>query len=483
VRAQPPGSDIPQRLRQVWPVHSLEELGVAACEAARLIRDGIVGRAEAADVLYRIAESAGLVWRYGDDVVQGYICAGFEAIKIEANQVNGTRFEDWDDDELNPQPQRSGDSHGADTDAEDTKAPPPSQGKRVAVLRTASNIEPEPINWAWKDRFAFGKLALIAGDPGLGKSQVAIDIVARCSRGDTFPCDEGYAPQCEALILTAEDALKDTVIPRLIAADADRSKVHILTGTKIEGAAADEEDLFDLTRDVGLLRDVLRANREIRIIIIDPLTAYLGETQAHKNAQVRKVLTPLIKLVEDYGALVIGVTHLNKSAGKAIYRVLDSIAFVALGRILHLVVQDSDNPDNRKFLCDKTNIGTKPAGLTFICQADEIPSSSGEIWVSRVSWGTQTINQTADEAIAAATPGANDKTSAINEAVEFLERLLGDGPVASTEVFEAAKANGIAAATLRRAKKKRGIIASHDKSFEGGWKWCFPYQDDQNSPR
>jgi putative DNA primase/helicase len=153
-----------------------------------------------------------------------------------------------------------------------------------------------------------------------------------------------------------------------------------------------------------VLRDVLKANRKLRIIVIDPLTAYLGETQAHKNTQVRKVLTPLIKLVEDYGVLVIGVTHLNKSAGKAIYRVLDSIAFVALGRILHLVVQDSDNPHNRNFLGDKTNIGPKPAGLTFICQPDEVPTSRGNIWVSRVSWGTQTINQTADEAIAAATP-------------------------------------------------------------------------------
>jgi hypothetical protein len=103
--------------------------------------------------------------------------------------------------------------------------------------------------------------------------------------------------------------------------------------------------------------------------------------------------------------------------------------------------------------------------------------------MSRVSWGTQTINQTADEAIAAATPGAKDKTSAMNEAVDFLERLLADGPVASTEVFKAAKANGIAAVTLRRAKKRRGINARHDESFDGGWKWCLPLQDDQHSPR
>jgi putative DNA primase/helicase len=472
------GSDIPQRLRQARPILSLDDLGFAACEAARLVRDGTVGRIEAVDDLYRMAEGAGLVSRYGDDVVQAYIGAGFEAIKIEPNQANGTRFEDWDTDDLDARAQGSG-----GIDAEGTKAPHPPQGKRVAVLRRASDIEPEPIDWAWKDRFAFGKLALIAGDPGLGKSQVAIDIIARCTLRDPFPCGEGCAPQCEALILTAEDALKDTVIPRLIASGADRSKVHVLTGTKIEGAAAGEEDLFDLTRDVAVLRDVLRTNRKIRIIIIDPLTAYLGETQAHKNAQVRKVLTPLVKLVEDYGVLVIGVTHLNKSAGKAIYRVLDSIAFVALGRILHLVIQDSDNPDNRKFLCDKTNIGPKPAGLTFICQQVEVPTSRGNIWMSRVSWGTQTISQTADEAIATATLGANERTNALNEAVEFLERLLADGPVASTEVFKSAKANGIAAATLRRAKEKRGVVARHDESFDGGWKWCLSSQDDQNSPR
>jgi hypothetical protein len=103
--------------------------------------------------------------------------------------------------------------------------------------------------------------------------------------------------------------------------------------------------------------------------------------------------------------------------------------------------------------------------------------------MSRVSWGTQTINQTADEAMAAAPPAENDKTNGVNEAVDFLEHLLADGPVASSEVFEAAKANGIAAATLRRAKKKKGIIARHDESFDGGWKWCLPSQDDQNSPR
>jgi hypothetical protein len=113
---------------------------------------------------------------------------------------------------------------------------------------------------------------------------------------------------------------------------------------------------------------------------------------------VRKALAPLVRLIEDADVLVIGVTHLNKSQGKAIYRVLDSIAFVALGRILHLVIADTENPDNRKFLCDKTNIGPKPPGLTFLCQQVPVATEDGEEWVSRISWGTQHINETADQA-------------------------------------------------------------------------------------
>lgn len=148
-----------------------------------------------------------------------------------------------------------------------------------------------------------------------------------------------------------------------------------------------------------------------------------------------------------------------------------------------MVIQDADNPNNRKFLCDKSNIGPKPVGLTFICQPVEVPTSRGDVWVSRVSWGTQTTSQTADEAIAAATPGAKGQTSALTDALEFLEGLLADGPVASKAVFEAAKANGIAVVTLRRAKKRMGVAAKHDDSFEGAWKWCLPAQDDQESPR
>jgi hypothetical protein len=166
------------------------------------------------------------------------------------------------------------------------------QPTRSAVLVKADTIKPQSISWAWKGRLAFGKLAMVAGDPGLGKSTILIEIAALHSIGGEFPCGEGRAQQCEVVILTAEDGLGDTVIPRLIAAGADLSKIHFLTGTKAEGE--DGEALFNLATDIAALRAVLEANPGIRILIIDPLTAYLGATKAKENAEVRRTLAPLV---------------------------------------------------------------------------------------------------------------------------------------------------------------------------------------------
>jgi hypothetical protein len=130
--------------------------------------------------------------------------------------------------------------------------------------------------------------------------------------------------------------------------------------------------------------------------------AYLGTgTKAKENTDVRRVLTPLVKLAEEFGVLLLANNHLNKNGGKALYRILDSIAFVALGRTIHLVVEDADNRENKKFLCDKSNIGSKPLGLTYLIQKCWIKDEEGEeIETSRISWGSKHIDETADEALA-----------------------------------------------------------------------------------
>jgi hypothetical protein len=354
--------------------------------------------------------------------------------------------------------------------------------ERVAVLVRADGLKPESINWAWPNRFAFGKMAMIAGDPGLGKSTILIEIAARHSKGDEFPCGEGKAILCETLYLTAEDGLRDTLIPRLMAAEADLTKIHFLTGTKVEGASADDAAaMFDITKDVPTLRQVFQDNADIKILIIDPLTAYLGVgTKAKENTDVRRVLTPLVKLAEEFGVLLLANNHLNKNSGKALYRILDSIAFVALGRTVHLVVMDSDNKDNRKFICDKSNIGSKPLGLTYIIQKYWIPGEQGEeIETSRICWGTVHIDESADEALATETGSATAK----DEAVEFLKLVLGHGRVCIQDIETQARSAGLlgkdqeisTSKPFRSARSELHIISTRDGFGPGAvFYWSLP---------
>jgi putative DNA primase/helicase len=347
---------------------------------------------------------------------------------------------------------------------------------RTAVLVRADEMKPESINWAWKNRFAFGKLVVLAGDPGLGKSTILVELAALHSIGGEFPCGEGHAQECETLILTAEDGLRDTLIPRLMAAGADLKKIHFLTGTKAEGG--DDEALFDLGRDIPALRKALKEHPNIRILIIDPLTAYLGPIKAKENSEVRRVLAPLVKLIEETGVLAVGNNHLNKSAGKALYRVLDSIAFVALGRIVHLVIKDADNPDNRKFICDKTNIGSKPLGLTYILQKTWItaPETGEEIETSRICWGTQHIDESADEAL-----GDSTEPTHKDEAIDFLRKLLTDGPLPVTDIEAEAQAARLLGESqsisqskpFRSARNALGIV-TEKVGLQTGWVWSLP---------
>jgi hypothetical protein len=353
-------------------------------------------------------------------------------------------------------------------------------GERSIVAIRANTLKPESISWAWKNRFAFGKLAMIAGDPGLGKATVLLEIAALHSKGGEFPCGEGKAFQCEIAILTAEDGLCDTLVPRLIAAEADLSKIHFLTGTKANDIVSDEA-MFDISRDVPALRKFLKDNSAVKILIIDPLTAYLGsDTKAKENADVRRVLTPLVKLAEDFGVLLLANNHLNKSGGKALYRILDSIAFVALGRIVHLVIADADTPETKKFICEKSSNGSQPAGLTYFIQKTWIRDEDGkEIETSRIVWGTTTIDETADEAL-----GAGDDTPTMaDEAEKLLREILAKGRMVVQDIEAEARAAGMLGASkeirnskpFRTACERLGVIHEREGFGQGAvYYWRLP---------
>jgi hypothetical protein len=239
--------------------------------------------------------------------------------------------------------------------------------------------------------------------------------------------------------------------------------------------------MFDIAKDVAVLRKVFADNPNIKIVIIDPLTAYLGASaKAKENTDVRRVLTPLVKLAEEFGVLQLANNHLNKNGGKALYRVLDSIAFVALGRTIHLVAEDTDNRDLKKFICDKSNIGSKPLGLTYIIQKVWITGEEGEqIETSRISWGFKHIDETADEAL---NPDSASGT-ATDEAVAFLRTVLANGRVKVQDI-EAEARNACLlgqnqslkqSKPFRSAKDQLHIHSARDGFGPGAiWYWSLP---------
>ena len=199
----------------------------------------------------------------------------------------------------------------------------------MLVCRCASEIEPERVEWLWPGRIAVGKHTCIAGEPGTGKSQLATDIAARISMGGEWPCGEGRSPQGSVIILSAEDGEGDTVVPRLLAAEADLGRVHIISAVRTDYKSTRG---FNLQADIELLEQKIAELGDVALITIDPISSYLGKTDSHKNAEVRGVLEPLSAMAERMRVAVLSVTHFSKSGAanttKALHRFIGSIAFV-----------------------------------------------------------------------------------------------------------------------------------------------------------
>lgn len=199
------------------------------------------------------------------------------------------------------------------------------------IIRRVSDVPMEKISWLWPGRIARGKLTVIAGHPGLGKSQVTAWMAATVSTGRPWPGSDQRAEQGNVLILNAEDAVADTIRPRLLAAGADDERVYVIDAVRTNSDG--KERTFSLETDLEHLERAIVEIGGAALIIIDPITAYLGKTDGHSNSEVRGVLAPLSALAERKNAAVIGVSHLSKGGGnEALMRVLGSVAFVAAAR-------------------------------------------------------------------------------------------------------------------------------------------------------
>jgi RecA-family ATPase len=190
-------------------------------------------------------------------------------------------------------------------------------------LRRVSNITSRPVQWLCPGRVARGKVTMLAGHPGLGKSQLALAIAAILTTGGRWPADGARAQIGSAIILSAEDDPEDTIRPRLDAAGADLARCHVIGAVCDRGHGGRETRRgFSVVDDLPRLAMALSEIGDAALVVIDPITAYLGATDSHRNAEVRAALAPLAELAAQYRVAVLAISHLRKSPdGEAILRV------------------------------------------------------------------------------------------------------------------------------------------------------------------
>lgn len=345
------------------------------------------------------------------------------------------------------------------------------------VLLRLADVQPTAIRWLWPGRIALGKLTLIAGDPGLGKSFLTLDIAARVSTGAPWPdAPDAPNPAGGVVLLSAEDDPADTIRPRLDAAGADVERVEMLTAVRAPCAetGGTREALFSLTADLPALVLAIKGVPGCRLVVVDPVSAYMGRTDDHRNADVRAVLGPLADLAARAGVAVVVVSHLRKSEGPALYRTLGSLAYVAAARAAWAVVKDKEDAAGRRRLVlpTKNNLSADDAtGLAYELRT----AANGS---AKVAWDAAPVTVSADDALRR--DDSNDGGGALAEATDWLRELLADGPVGAGEAKRRAERDGITARTLDRAKAALGVTAAPD-GFRGPWAWRLPSAPDGQS--
>jgi len=332
------------------------------------------------------------------------------------------------------------------------------------VLIRGDEITPEKIKWLWPERVPLGELTMLAGNPGAGKTHLGLFMATQVSKGRKWPdCD--FAPQVgAALILTAEDSLKHTLVTKLLAGGAEMKNILFMTAAKIvkreeEGGGETEIDIFSLKGFSELLEMAVKGQAEkgppVRLIMIDPVAAYMGGKDENRNIEVRTFLAPLVKLATKYELAIVGISHLNKDMSKlAIFRMLGSVGFTAAARAVWLVVEDTEMEGRRLLLPAKINVAEKPDGLAYSLKRKKVETKDGPTIASICAFEPTRVKKTADEVFADYLVPTQTKQES---ARKWLKEFLRSKPQPVQETIDAAKQKRIAERTLKRAAQDLNV--------------------------
>ncbi|MCB4788214.1 AAA family ATPase [Delftia sp. Lp-1] len=345
---------------------------------------------------------------------------------------------------------------------------PGTHGNTV-VLTCGTDLNPEPVRWLWQHWLALGKLHILAGAPGQGKTTLALTMAATVTIGGQWPdktrCDAG-----NVLIWSGEDDPADTLLPRLLAAGAERARCFF-----IEGARTPEGEVqpFDPARDLQGLLQAIQHIGGVRLLVIDPVvSAVTGDS--HKNTEVRRALQPLVNLATACDCAVLGITHFAKG-GQGVdpaQRVVGSVAFTAVARVVLVAAKVKsleDGQDARILARSKSNIGPDDGGFTYhLEQCEPLPG----IQASRIGWGIA-VQGSARELLTDPEEESEEISAEKSDLPMLLWAELRGGTTPSKAVETSLASMGYSKKQIRTAREKMGV--KPQKSGMGaGWYWSLP---------
>jgi hypothetical protein len=350
----------------------------------------------------------------------------------------------------------------------DPKAP---RLETVAIAR----ITAKPIVPLWPGVLYAGKVTVVAGVPGDGKSLVSVDITARISAGLAWPVGDGRFKQSRVALMTAEDDPADTIRPRLDTGGANVELVELIRGvSRIDENGKRVLDMVSLTDDVPKL-EVRLLELAVSLLVIDPLTSF-ADSDTNKTADMRRLLDRLSQMAARIGIAVLVVTHLNKrsDARRALQLVAGSHVITAAVRVALVTARDPRDRHRRLLLPIKLNIDRDNGGFAYRI-APERHAVCGE--VPRVQWeGDRVRDLTADEVLCDSTPRAQAAVDKANECQDWLRDLLRTEPVQAATMWHQAKEKGYSERRVRAALRAIGATAEV-LGYQGKWHYRLPVSD------
>ena len=325
---------------------------------------------------------------------------------------------------------------------------------KTLIYKPLSELELKKIEWLPLDRFKIprGKITLLVGDPGNGKSFVLLDAIAELTKKHGL----------KAFILSEDDP-HDTIKPRIEYMQGKQDSIGIITGTRSEQG---KDGSFVLRTEYEPFKELVEKEKP-DLIAFDPLVSYVGDVDMFKGAKVRQMLDPYVKLAAQHNFALIFVIHLNKADTKAVYKVADSIQTLAVAKCGYIVGPNPDATDIwDKVICHfKTNISQKTPSYTFCIEPNQQSPD-----MARVDWGNET-NLKADDLVKSFDDRNGEKITKQDIAKSFLQGALFKGPQFSTELETEAVARDISCRTLDRAKESLGIESAQVKNDDGAKVW------------